>query len=62
MDKKHEEQKRLRNEGTTEAMRVMNKSIRMAALRRSRFDPDGSYTGVCKDNIYDEPVQDADDL
>lgn len=27
----------------------------------SNFDPLGSYTGVSKD-IYDEPVQDADDL
>ena len=25
-------------------------------------DPMGSWTGVVTDNIYDEPVQDVDDL
>ena len=34
---------------------------RVTAMRGSDFDPDGSYTGVC-DNIYEKPVQDADDL
>ena len=60
MDKKREEQEKL-DESTAKQMRVMNTSIRMAALRRSRFDPNGSYTGVCE-NLYDEPVQDSDDL
>ena len=60
MDKKREEQEKL-DENTAKQMKVMNTSIRMAALRRSRFDPNGSYTGVCE-NLYDEPVQEADDL
>ena len=29
---------------------------------KSNFDPDGSYTGVVKDDQYEKPVQDADDL
>ena len=29
---------------------------------RSEFDAQGSYTGVNNENIYSEPVQDADDL
>ena len=60
MVKKREEQEKL-DENTAKQMKVMNTSIKMAALRRSRFDPNGSYTGVCE-NLYDEPVQDADDL
>ena len=60
MDKKREEQEKL-DENTAKQMKVMNTSIKMAALRRSRFDPNGSYTGVCE-NLSDEPVQDADDL
>ncbi len=28
----------------------------------SNFDPQGSYTGVCADDIQEKPVQDADDL
>ena len=60
MDKKREEQEKL-DENTAKQMKVMNTSIKMAALRRSRFDPNGRYTGVCE-NLYDEPVQDADDL
>ena len=60
MDKKREEQEKL-DENPAKQMKVMTTSIRMAALRRSRFDPNGSYTGVCE-NLYDEPVQDADDL
>ena len=60
MDKKREKQEKL-DENTEKQMKVMNTSIKMAALRRSRFDPNGSYTGVCE-NLYDEPVQDADDL
>ena len=60
MDKKREEQEKL-DENTAKQMKVMNTSIKMAALRRSRFDPNGCYTGVCE-NLYDEPVQDADDL
>ena len=30
-------------------------------FKSSGFDPLGSYTGVCED-IYEKPVQDADDL
>ena len=29
---------------------------------KSDFDAQGSYTGVNAENIYDSPVQDADDL
>ncbi len=25
-------------------------------------DPFGSWTGIVEDNIYDEPIQDVDDL
>ncbi len=32
------------------------------AEMRSREDALGSYTGVCADNAYEKPVQDADDL
>lgn len=28
----------------------------------SKFDTQGSYTGVVQNNPYEEPVQDADDL
>ena len=28
----------------------------------SNFDSQGSYTGVNKDDIYEKPIQDADDL
>ena len=31
------------------------------AFHRPMTDPQGSYTGVCKD-IYEPPMQDADDL
>lgn len=47
--------------GYTDMARVMRKAMGVAATRSSDFDPDGSYTGVC-DNIYEKPVQDADDL
>ncbi len=30
-------------------------------FKSNNFDPLGSYTGVCED-IYEKPVQDADDL
>lgn len=29
---------------------------------RSEEDALGSYTGVCQDDDYEKPVQDADDL
>lgn len=29
---------------------------------RINTDPFGSWTGVCKDDRYDLPIQDADDL
>ena len=41
--------------------RIMRRALGVMALRSSDFDPDGSYTGVC-DNIFEKPVQDADDL
>ena len=58
MDFKRDEslQKR-KNTGYSDTARIM----RVTAMRGSDFDPDGSYTGVC-DNIYEKPVQDADDL
>lgn len=28
----------------------------------SDCDPNGSYTGITKDGLYDRPVQDVDDL
>ena len=40
---------------------IMGRALGVTAMRGSDFDPDGSYTGVC-DNIYEKPVQDADDL
>ena len=28
----------------------------------SAFDPNGSYTGICVDDKFQKPLQDADDL
>lgn len=62
MDFKRDEslQKR-KNTGYSDTARIMRRALGVMALRSSGFDPDGSYTGVC-DNIYEKPVQDADDL
>lgn len=62
MDFKRDEslQKR-KNTGYSDTARIMRRALGVMALRSSDFDPDGSYTGVC-DNIYEKPVQDADDL
>jgi hypothetical protein len=35
---------------------------RIASKFTSSFDAQGSYTGVCADDKYEKPVQDADDL
>lgn len=52
-------------------MAAKAKRLPTAALQREQrtaselssecFDPNGSYTGVCRDR-HEEPVQDADDL
>lgn len=47
--------------GYSDTARIMRRALGVTAMRGSDFDPDGSYTGVC-DNIYEKPVQDADDL
>ncbi|MBS6471636.1 MAG: hypothetical protein KH377_06555 [[Eubacterium] siraeum] len=62
MDFKRDEslQKR-KNTGYSDTARIMRRALGVMAMRSSDFDPDGSYTGVC-DNIYEKPVQDADDL
>ena len=52
---------RCRKEKTRATARIMRRALGVTAMRGSDFDPDGSYTGVC-DNIYEKPVQDADDL
>ena len=41
--------------------RIANKKYFIFDLK-SEFDAQGSYTGVNAENIYDSPVQDADDL
>ena len=40
----------------------MRRALGVTAMRGSDFDPDGSYTGVPACNLYEKPVQDADDL
>ena len=62
MDFKRDEslQKR-KNTGYSDTARIMRRALGVTAMRGSDFDPDGSYTGVC-DNIYEKPVQDAEDL
>ncbi len=40
---------------------VMQKPMEIIAMRDVKCDPHGSYTGICR-NIYETPVQDADDL
>ena len=35
---------------------------RIVNNNKSAFDTQGSYTGVMKDDKYEKPVQDADDL
>lgn len=41
--------------------RVMRKPLSIIAMRHLSTDPNGSYTGVCRDK-YETPTQDADDL
>lgn len=38
------------------------KSLQKGADMRSDEDSLGSYTGICSEDIYEKPVQDADDL
>ena len=38
------------------------KALQKGAKMRSEEDSLGSYTGVCSENEYETPVQDADDL
>jgi hypothetical protein len=39
-----------------------NFKAEMSTEGRINTDPNGSYTGVCTDDVCDIPVQDADDL
>ena len=41
--------------------KVMKRAMKVIAMKDSSTDPFGSYTGVCKD-VFEVPVQDADDL
>ncbi len=43
------------------AQRTVNKG-NLSPDFESNFDSQGSYTGVNSDDIYEKPVQDADDL
>lgn len=43
-------------------LRRADKTLRKGADMRSEEDSFGSYTGVCADDAYETPVQDADDL
>ena len=38
------------------------KELKKGAVMRSEEDSLGSYTGVCTDDKYEQPVQDADVL
>lgn len=38
------------------------KELKKGAKMRSEEDSLGSYTGVCSDDKFEKPVQDADDL
>ncbi len=38
------------------------KTLKGGAKMRSEEDSLGSYTGVCSENEYETPIQDADDL
>ena len=40
----------------------MRKKKRADNMQKSKFDTQGSYTGVDLDDEYEKPVQDADDL
>lgn len=40
----------------------MKKRLKKGADMQSGEDTLGSYTGVCTDDKYEKPVQDADDL
>lgn len=59
--KRDESLQKRKNTGYSDTARIMRRALGVMALRSSDFDPDGSYTSVC-DNIYEKPVQDADDL
>ena len=52
----HEERKGLR------LMSRKKTPKKAGAEMRSKEDYLGSYTGVCAENEYERPVQDADDL
>ncbi len=38
------------------------KRLKKGAKMQSEDDYFGSYTGVCQDNEFEKPIQDADDL
>lgn len=44
------------------AQRIAIKIVNNNYKQESAFDTQGSYTGVCTDDKFDIPVQDADDL
>lgn len=41
---------------------MKRKPLKKGADMQSEEDVFGGYTGICTDNEYDKPVQDADDL
>lgn len=43
-------------------MKHRKKDLKKGADMSSGDDVFGGYTGVCTDNEYEKPVQDADDL
>ena len=59
MSKKKE--KKAKSKIPSDKSRVMKKAMKVIAMKDSSTDPFGSYTGVCKD-VFEVPVQDADDL
>ena len=44
------------------AQKTVNKDKLLRKSFRSKFDVNGSYTGVDSSDRYEKPVQDADDL
>ena len=43
-------------------MKAKKRKLERGADMQSYEDSLGSYTGICTDNEYETPVQDADDL
>ena len=49
-------------ERKTKAKQPVLKTPRIANKFISNFDVQGSYTGVNAEDVYEKPIQDADDL